>query len=200
MVEVDLGGQNNLVAGDVFKRPAQVFFAGPVGVDVGGVKEVNSGVEGVVDDAIARLFIQGLGVGGAVAKAHAAQAEFRDLNVGVANCCVFHGYSPINLMIIIPLSFAGWSGIMKGNERSEGIEYLAVDGHLFSGEPRLFCLTAVFVEEVFGPLGGGRLLERGGLTLGGQFLSRQGFSPVFTGVVARGTGGLADLHGPSRRG
>lgn len=47
MVEVDLGGQNNLVAGDVFKRPAQVFFAGPVGVDVGGVKEVNSGVEGV---------------------------------------------------------------------------------------------------------------------------------------------------------
>jgi len=83
-----------LVAGDVFKRPAQVFFAGPVGVDVGGVKEVNSGVEGVVDDAIARLFIQGLGVGGAVAKAHAAQAEFRDLNVGVANCCVSHGYFP----------------------------------------------------------------------------------------------------------
>ncbi len=101
MVEVDLGGQNNLVAGDVFKRPAQVFFAGPVGVDVGGVKEVNSGVEGVVDDAIARLFIQGLGVGGAVAKAHAAQAEFRDLNVGVANCCVFHGYFPYQFNYLI---------------------------------------------------------------------------------------------------
>lgn len=98
------------------------------------------------------------------------------------------------------MSFAGWSGIMKGNERSEGIEYLAVDGHLFSGEPRLFCVTAVFIEEILGPPGGGRLLEWGGLALGGQFLGWQGLSPVFAGVAARGVGNLADLHGPPRRG
>jgi hypothetical protein len=93
---VELGGDHHLVApGKLAHRAAQELFAGAVGVDVGGVEEVDAGLEGLAVQRAAALFVHGPLVRAAlrVAVGHAAQAEAGDLQAGLAESCVFHAFS-----------------------------------------------------------------------------------------------------------
>ena len=76
---VHLGREDDLVATTVpLERLARDLLALAEGVDVGGVEEVDAGVEGAVDNRV-RLF--GLGT---PAEHHAAEAEARDLHTRAA--------------------------------------------------------------------------------------------------------------------
>ena len=85
-IEVDLGGDDHLVTGDVpLQRPAQVLLTGAGRIAIGGVEEVDSQGEGVADDGFGGVLVHCPVVHGArFAEAHAAYAELGDGDVGVA--------------------------------------------------------------------------------------------------------------------
>ena len=90
----------------VEQRPADDLLAGAVGIDVGGVEEVDAEVERLLDERPALRLAERPGVVAAVglAVAHAAEAEARDLEAGAAEAggrhglhgCVCQGFSTPN--------------------------------------------------------------------------------------------------------
>ena len=93
----ELGGDDDLVAvGHVGQGPPDDLLAGAVGVDVGGVEEVDAGVEGLGDEGPAGLLVEAPLVGAAVgdAVAHAAEADLGDLEAGGTQSSVPHGVLP----------------------------------------------------------------------------------------------------------
>src|SRR5439155_2404042 len=84
----ELGGGNPVVAA-AFERLADDLFGLAGGVDVGGVDEVDAGVERGVDDAD-RLVVVGLAPG---AEHHGAEAQLADRDAGASQRTVVHGGS-----------------------------------------------------------------------------------------------------------
>jgi hypothetical protein len=76
---VDLGGQDHVVAAPAGQRLADDLLGLAARVDVGGVDEVDAGVERAVDD-LDRPIVVGLAPG---AEHHRAEAEGADLHPGV---------------------------------------------------------------------------------------------------------------------
>ncbi len=91
---VDLRGEDDRVArGHFLEQLADDLFAGAVGVDVGGVEEIDAGVERLFDEGPSFFFGQRPRVGAAVgqAVAHAAEADSGDFEATVAEAGVLHG-------------------------------------------------------------------------------------------------------------
>jgi hypothetical protein len=91
---VHLGGDHHLVAARVVEqRLADDLLAGAVGVDVGGVEEVDAEVERLPDERPARGLAHRPRVVAAVgrAEAHAAEAEAGNLEAGAAEAGGRHG-------------------------------------------------------------------------------------------------------------
>ena len=83
---VELGGQHDVVALAARQGLADDLLGLAARVDVGGVDEVDPGVERGVDDPD-RLVVVGVAPG---AEHHGAEAEWADLDSGAAECAVFH--------------------------------------------------------------------------------------------------------------
>jgi hypothetical protein len=81
-------GQHDVVAA-AFERLADDLFGLTGGIDVGGVDEVDPGVQRAVDDAD-RVVVVGVAPG---AEHHRAEAELRDLDAGAPERAVVHGFS-----------------------------------------------------------------------------------------------------------
>ena len=91
----DLGGDDDFVAGDVevFEGLAEGLFALALGVDVGGVEEVDAGVDGGLDELVGSGLVDGADgseEAGAAVEGHGAETERRDEEAGVAECLVLH--------------------------------------------------------------------------------------------------------------
>ena len=89
----ELGGHDYLVAArEVAQRAAQVLLAGAALVAYCGVKEVYPQVEAVLYYLAGHVLVHRPGVlaVGSVAEAHAAHADARDGQVGIAQFRVFH--------------------------------------------------------------------------------------------------------------
>ena len=82
----DLGGQHPVVAGGA-DRLADHRLGGAVGVDIGGVDEVDTRAMGMVDDAL------GLGGIGLVTEHHRAQAQAGHFQRALAQVSVMHAVS-----------------------------------------------------------------------------------------------------------
>ena len=83
---VDLRGEHDVVAPAAGQRLADDLLGLAARVDVGGVDEVDAGVERAVDDAD-RLVVVGVAPG---AEHHRAEAERADLHAGAAERAVLH--------------------------------------------------------------------------------------------------------------
>ncbi len=83
-LEEDFAGQDDLVAA-ALERVAEQRFRDTRVVHVGGVEEVDAGVEAAVDDLVGARLIERL------AEGHGAEAEAGDVEVGVGKGAVVHG-------------------------------------------------------------------------------------------------------------
>ncbi|MNP38894.1 hypothetical protein D3C76_1324400 [compost metagenome] len=91
--EEHLGGDHGFfAAGELLKQFAEDDFRSAGRVAVGGVEEVDALLHGVADDRAAVGFAEGPGVGAGarLAEGHAAQAQFRNIQAGVAQLDVLH--------------------------------------------------------------------------------------------------------------
>jgi hypothetical protein len=71
-----LGGDHDFIArGERAQRPARDLFADADRIDVGGVEEVDAGLEGLADERQARGFVEHPVAPGSVAVRHHAQAD-----------------------------------------------------------------------------------------------------------------------------
>ena len=78
LVEVNLGGNDHFVSGNVFlQRPAEIFFTRPRRIGIGGIKKVDSEPERMADDRLASLGIERPCVHFTcrIAEAHAPKAQ-----------------------------------------------------------------------------------------------------------------------------
>src|SRR5205807_8503428 len=85
--EMDLGGDDDAVAAAARQRPAHDLLGLTAGVRVGGVDEVDAGVEGPVDDP-GRLLMVGVPPG---AEHHGAETQGAHLDAGAAEGADLHG-------------------------------------------------------------------------------------------------------------
>ena len=85
--EMDLGGDDDAVAAAARQRPAHDLLGLTAGVRVGGVDEVDAGVEGPVDDP-GRLLMVGVAP---AAEHHGAEAQGAHLDAGAAEGTHLHG-------------------------------------------------------------------------------------------------------------
>jgi len=90
---IDLGGDDDLVAaGEIADRAAENLLAVAERIAVGGVEEIDAGVDRFPDKRPAFLLAEAPGVIAAVAAtiAHATKADARDVEAGAAELGVFH--------------------------------------------------------------------------------------------------------------
>jgi hypothetical protein len=85
---VELGGQDDVVA-TASDGLADDLFGFTLGIDVGSVDEIDTGVEGGVDDAD-RLVVVGVAPG---AEHHGAEAQLADGDAGASQQVMVHGCS-----------------------------------------------------------------------------------------------------------
>jgi hypothetical protein len=79
---------------EVFEGLAKGLFALALGVDVGGIEEVDAGVDGGFDELVGSGLIDGAygsEEAGAAVEGHGAETERGDEEAGVAECLVLHG-------------------------------------------------------------------------------------------------------------
>ena len=87
----DLGGQHDLVRpGELSQGLAGDLFAAAEGIDVGGVEEIDAGLDGLAEEGHGRLLVQDPRPPLGIAVAHAAQAEPRDRHACTAEKRVLH--------------------------------------------------------------------------------------------------------------
>ena len=91
-IEVNLRCNDHPVPGHIALQCfSQVFFAGTGGVSVGGIKKIDTLVQGMVDDLRTLPFIQSPVMHGTgLAEAHAADTEFGYPTVRMSQFCIFH--------------------------------------------------------------------------------------------------------------
>ncbi len=95
---VNLGGDDDgLTAGTALEETPKHLFAGAAGVDVGGVEEVDSQIERLAQERLAVLLVEAPGMasrlgfaGSGRAIGHAAEANARDFEAGLAQICIVH--------------------------------------------------------------------------------------------------------------
>ena len=111
-VEVDFACEHDVLACDpqVAQRGADIFLARAEAVAIGGVDEVDAGVERALDDGASVVGPDGplVEVGAGLAEAHAAQAEFGDFDAGMSEGCVLHG----SLLVLEGMAIAYVDGRM----------------------------------------------------------------------------------------
>src|SRR5438094_923493 len=93
---IHLGGYNHLIAsGEVPDCAAQNFFAVAERIAIGGVKEIDARLEGLLDEWPALLLGQAPGMIAEIAAAiaHAAEANARDIEACAAELAIFHRLS-----------------------------------------------------------------------------------------------------------
>jgi hypothetical protein len=86
---VDLAGQDDVVALAAGQRLADDHLGLTGRVDVGGVDEVDPGVQRAVDDADALVVV----LGAPVAEHHRAEAQLADRDAGASQDVLLHGCS-----------------------------------------------------------------------------------------------------------
>jgi hypothetical protein len=93
---MDLGRDHHRLAIDaeMLERPAEHLLAGPVRIDVGGVEEIDAGVERRLDERPRLVLLQRPLASGFRAVSHHAEAEPRDLETGLAEIDEIHGGCP----------------------------------------------------------------------------------------------------------
>ena len=77
-----LGGDHDLVAaGEILQRPADDLLAGAVGIDVGGIEEVDAEFQRPLDERPALLLVERPGMVAAIGRSvrHAAETQARNL-------------------------------------------------------------------------------------------------------------------------
>ena len=84
-LEENLAGEDDLVATSLERRAEQGFRDARV-VHVGGVEEVDAGVDTAIDDLVRARLIERL------AQRHGAEAEAGDVEVGVGESATIHGW------------------------------------------------------------------------------------------------------------
>ena len=93
-VEVDLAGKDDLIArhAKVAQRRSDVFLARAEAVAIRRVDEVDSRIERAFDNGLRLVGSDGplVEVGACFAEAHAAKAQFRDFDAGIAQGGVLH--------------------------------------------------------------------------------------------------------------
>ncbi len=105
--------------GKFLERSADHFLGSAVGVAIGGIEVVDSGVDRLTYQRTRLFFREGPWVVAAFgnAESHAAQAEFGNLEAGVAEILVFHvSVNPIVLEAVRQpkASLAAWSRTSVG--------------------------------------------------------------------------------------
>lgn len=105
-IEIDLGGDDHPVAGDMlFQRFAQVFLAGACGIAVGRIEKVNTQIKGVPDHGFGSAFIQRPIVHrSGLAEAHAAHADLGDFYVRSPNLVYSIAIPPFTFFSILSIS------------------------------------------------------------------------------------------------
>ena len=94
LIEKHLGGNHNFVTGnaDILQRTSKILFAGPERIDVGGVEEIDTQVDGVCHHSLSVFRAQGplMKIFRGFSVGHAAYADAGNLNPGFSEGCVFH--------------------------------------------------------------------------------------------------------------
>jgi hypothetical protein len=94
-----LGGDHHLVARrEILQRPPDDLFARAIGIDIGGIEEIDPALERLLDERAALLLVQGPAVIAALgdAVAHAAETNTRDIQPGPAKLHIIHPSSPLS--------------------------------------------------------------------------------------------------------
>jgi hypothetical protein len=92
-LHIDLGRQHDLLAlGEIAQGAADDLLAGAVGVDVGGVDEIDAEFQCLLDERPTLLLIKGPEMGAALRHAigHAAEADAGNLEASLAEPDVVH--------------------------------------------------------------------------------------------------------------
>ena len=92
-----LGGDDNLVPpGKILDGASQNFLASAEAVDIGRIKEIDAQIQRSLDDGFAVFFVPRPFVYSAfgIAKAHAAEAQRRDIQIGIAEFHIIHSVFP----------------------------------------------------------------------------------------------------------
>ena len=94
-IEVDLACKHDILALDteVLEGLSDELLARAMGIDIGGIEEVDALAERLLDDGLGSWLVYDplVEIGEDLAKAHAADADAADLDVGLAKLRVFHG-------------------------------------------------------------------------------------------------------------
>ena len=88
-----LGGDDNLVPpGKILDGASQNFLASAEAVNIGRIKEIDAQIQRSLDDGFAVFFVPRPFVYSAfgIAKAHAAEAQRRDIQTGIAEFHAIH--------------------------------------------------------------------------------------------------------------
>ena len=94
-----LGGHHNLAPlGKIPECTAYILFTGAALVGDSGIEEVDAQLQPTLDDLPGMRFVNGPGVLAilSISKSHAAHTNAGDVQVGIAEFCVFHIFSPQN--------------------------------------------------------------------------------------------------------
>ena len=92
--EIDFGGDHDFVAASKFaKRAPDDLLAGAVRICVRGVEEVDAQVERLLNERATVLFVERPGMRTPLGHAvrHAAEADARNIESGIAELYVVHG-------------------------------------------------------------------------------------------------------------
>src|SRR5262249_18476497 len=90
---VHLGRDHDVLATrEVLDRPAEKLLARAVGIDVGGIEEIDAAFERALDEGATLLLIEGPGMIAAISHtvAHAAEADARHLEARAAEFHIVH--------------------------------------------------------------------------------------------------------------
>ncbi len=95
--EARLGGDQQTPRPSAAERLAEDLLGEPVRIDVGGVDQVDAGVDGEVDEPPRFAERNGSypGESALAAESHRSQGQLRDLQSRIAQLSVFHGVSPL---------------------------------------------------------------------------------------------------------
>ena len=107
----DFGGDDDFFAGggEVFEGAAGDFFAGALGVHVGGVEEVDAGLDGAAVEGAGLVFVEDPVAPFAGAVGHGAEADAGDFEAGAAEVGVLHTIRKLNH------GLHGWARMKREN-------------------------------------------------------------------------------------
>ena len=134
--------------GEVLEGLAEGFFALAFGVDVGGVEEVDAGVDGGLDELVGSGLVDGADgaeEAGATVEGHGTETEGGDEEAGVAKGLILHGISFVAESVGgYEVGWHGAAALIQSGGRWTRIPGEFAGSPLFSGGD--FC----YVESCYG--------------------------------------------------